>query len=202
MNTSTKYYFLHVCGAPKARGPWHVPLLPYRLIRHWLTEQCRCFIFLDRQFLENGRTKAWHASSYGVANRNTLGLDGLSEVLLIYYVRICRWETALDGQLQMKTISSNLHEHNNYYYDEEIHYILHGYLVAGKQQPQFTDQLLTLFIFLVVYIILYSMLLQTSRPDRLNEKEKRDQKTSRRCALLSQTVYRSSVPTNVFGYSY
>ena len=22
-------------GAPKARGPWHVPLLPYRLIRHW-----------------------------------------------------------------------------------------------------------------------------------------------------------------------
>ena len=35
MNTSTKYYFPHVCGAPKARGPWHVPLLPYRLIRHW-----------------------------------------------------------------------------------------------------------------------------------------------------------------------
>ena len=30
----TTYYFPHVRGAPKARGPWHVPLLPYRLIRH------------------------------------------------------------------------------------------------------------------------------------------------------------------------
>ena len=32
-------YFAPVRGAPEARGPRHMPLLPYRLTRHWLSRQ-------------------------------------------------------------------------------------------------------------------------------------------------------------------
>ncbi len=37
---SCEYYFPQVRGAPKGRGPWHVRLLPYRLIRHWIDSWC------------------------------------------------------------------------------------------------------------------------------------------------------------------